>query len=168
VKPNNKLVLVIQTYSQQVVYSSSQRPTSNREKPSGHICYDASADWEDEEYDQEQNSLENAEDSTANSSEINDYVTYNNGVNADVAKAEERTQISRTQQNYEDSANQDNSVDMDNNEQEIVEASENNLVYTVLGAKKNTRATDDDRQDVEYVEVRLSFHFLPSFFLLLT
>ena len=83
-----------------------------------------------------------------NDEEYTTYTTYNNGItNVD--------ENSRSQISYEHSINQEeNSVDGDS-QQEIIQNTENNLIYTVLGSKKQTITTQDKLQssDVEFVEV---------------
>lgn len=131
-----------------------EQPVSGQDKSNIQYCYDASADWEDEEYEQEEqnNTVESVEEPvTSADAQYADYETYNNGVDDEVIDSDERIDDSRMQDNYEQSISQEGSVDEDNVQQEIVQNTENNLVYTVLGSVK--QAKSQDKRDVEFVEV---------------
>ncbi|XP_058804818.1 zinc finger protein 135-like isoform X2 [Phymastichus coffea] len=121
--------------------SQKQQPTPSSETNNIQICYDASADWEDEEPN-------NAVEPSTSDGQYNTYITYNNGVNDEGNPgSEERNQI-----NYEDCVPKETSVEDENSQHEIIQNEENNLIYTVLGTKK-PRVNQENAQ-VEFVEVQ--------------
>lgn len=114
-----------------------QNTSVSYEKSNVQICYDASADWEDDDV----NAAE--EEPSTSGGQYNTYVTYNNGVNDEVnAEIDERNQV-----HYEEP--QGNSVVDENSQPEIIQSEENNLIYTVLGSKKSNQ----ENTQVEFVEV---------------
>ncbi|XP_014213913.1 zinc finger and SCAN domain-containing protein 21 [Copidosoma floridanum] len=135
----------------QVVYASH---IIKKEK--GVVHYDASADWEDEyEQEEQNNEVENPEDQSAGPEEAYAYESYNNGDVSEIIAADERTrESSYPQGNYDASMNQDNSMSLDGSQHEVVQNAENNLVYTVLSAKKQAKSSEDNISNVEYVQVQ--------------
>ncbi|XP_003424524.1 zinc finger protein 394 isoform X1 [Nasonia vitripennis] len=134
-----------------------QQPSSSQEKSNIQVHYDASADWEDDEYEQEEqdNSEEHiVQESASNSQDFNTYATYSNGGDGEIVHTDEGTQNSQTQDSYEHSLNQENSVD--SQQHKIVQNPENNLIYTVLEPKKQAKQASQDTRssDLEFVEVQ--------------
>lgn len=66
-------------------------------------------------------------------------------------------EISRTVVDYEHNENQANSVVSEDSQQfiqqEVIQNPENNLIYTVLGSKKQNKTVETKSSDLEFVEV---------------
>ncbi|KAJ8681518.1 hypothetical protein QAD02_017310 [Eretmocerus hayati] len=132
---------------EKVLYAQEEVPDDINEKNNSQVCYDASADWGDEEAEQER-LAQNSEPPTTDHEECNTYVMYNNGENSQMIGV-----VVDNGENFETNHEQDKDNLLSDSQHQIVQNSENNLVYTVLGSKKQVVAVQD-HSNVEFVEVQ--------------
>ncbi|KAL7300205.1 hypothetical protein TKK_0007048 [Trichogramma kaykai] len=141
--------------TKKVIYASHLVKEAAQERLNNQYHYDASADWEDDDYEQDEqtNQVQHENQEVDNSNEYENYTNYNNGVTSDIADENQENENSR-QTTYEHGVTQENSVDDNDSQQEIVQNAENNLVYTVLNTKKQGKQVQENEQtETQFVEV---------------